>query len=123
MVITVPHTLEGDASGRLQIRGDEILVSLDLLEEMLKKLPPGEVAMEFPIVQKDCSGVGFVEGWRGEILAYVHLDATGSVSRYFPRDPSWLNWPALESMVEGVIVPDFPLCNKSVNGSYSGHDL
>ena len=123
MVITVPHTLEGDASGRLRIRGDEILVSLDLLEEMLKKLPSGEVRVEFPVVSGDCRGIGLVEGWRGEILAYVHLDAAGAVSRYFPRDPSWLNWPALEAMIEGVIVPDFPLCNKSVNGSYSGHDL
>ncbi len=123
MVITVPHSLEGDASGRLRIRGDEILVSLDLLEEMLKKLPAGEVAMEFPAVQGDCSGFGCIEGWRGEILAYVHLGEGGRVLRYFPRDPSWLNWPALEVMIEGVIVPDFPLCNKSVNGSYSGHDL
>jgi Ni,Fe-hydrogenase III large subunit/NADH:ubiquinone oxidoreductase subunit C len=123
MVITVPHCLEGDASGRLRIRGDEILVSLDLLEEMLKKLPPGEVAMEFPAVQRECSGIGLIEGWRGEILAYVNLDERGRVSRYFPRDPSWLTWPALEAMMKGVIVPDFPLCNKSVNGSYSGHDL
>jgi Ni,Fe-hydrogenase III large subunit len=45
------------------------------------------------------------------------------VERYFPRDPSWLNWPALELMIQGNIVPDFPVCNKSVNASYSGHDL
>jgi Ni,Fe-hydrogenase III large subunit len=51
------------------------------------------------------------------------LEADGTVSRYFPRDPSWLNWPALEVLIGGEIVPDFPLCNKSVNGSYSGHDL
>ncbi len=123
MVITVPHCLEGDASGRLRIRGDEILVSLDLLEEMLKKLPIGDVAAEFPAIQRDCSGIGLIEGWRGEILAYVRLDDGGRVARYFPRDPSWLTWPALEEMMDGVIVPDFPLCNKSVNGSYSGHDL
>jgi Ni,Fe-hydrogenase III large subunit len=123
MVVTVPHCLEGDASARLRIRGDEILVSLDLLEEMLKKLPAGAVAMEFPSVHRDCCGIGFIEGWRGEILAYVHLDEGGRVARYFPRDPSWLAWPALEAMMDGVIVPDFPLCNKSVNGSYSGHDL
>jgi Ni,Fe-hydrogenase III large subunit len=123
MVITVPRSSEGDASARLQIRGDEILVSLDLLEEILKKLPAGGISVPFPAISKECSGVGFVEGWRGEILAYVHFDAAGTVARYFPRDPSWLNWPALEAMMKGVIVPDFPLCNKSVNGSYSGHDL
>jgi Ni,Fe-hydrogenase III large subunit len=123
LVLTVPHSSEGDASGRLRIRGDEILVSLDLLEEILQKLSPGEVRIAFPAVKGDCSGVGFIEGWRGEILAYVHLDDAGTVSRYFPRDPSWFNWPALETLILGEIVPDFPLCNKSVNGSYSGHDL
>jgi Ni,Fe-hydrogenase III large subunit len=45
------------------------------------------------------------------------------VARYFPRDPSWLTWPTLEKLVRDNIVPDFPVCNKSVNGSYSGHDL
>ncbi len=123
MVVTVPHCLEGDASGRLRIRGDEILVALDLLEEMLKKLPPGPIAMEFPAIRGECGGIGCIEGWRGEIIAYVHFTADGAVARYFTRDPSWLNWLALEAMMDGVIVPDFPLCNKSVNGSYSGHDL
>lgn len=123
MVVAVPHSLEGDASGRLRIRGDEILVALDLLEELLTKLPPGEVAVDFPSVTSDCRGIACIEGWRGEVLAYVHLEAGGRVSRYFPRDPSWLNWPALEELILGEIVPDFPLCNKSVNGSYSGHDL
>lgn len=123
MVVTVPHCLEGDASGRVRVRGDEILVSLDLLEELLSKLPPGDIATPLPETHGECRGVGLVEGWRGETVAYVHLDDAGRVARYFPRDPSWLNWPALEAMIRGVIVPDFPLCNKSVNGSYSGHDL
>jgi len=39
------------------------------------------------------------------------------------RDPSSLNWIGLEQAVPGNNVPDFTLCNKSVNQSYSGHDL
>jgi Ni,Fe-hydrogenase III large subunit len=57
------------------------------------------------------------------LLSYVRLDEHGRTERYFPRDPSWLNWPALELMIMDNIVPDFPVCNKSVNGSYSGQDL
>lgn len=57
------------------------------------------------------------------MLTYVRLDGAGRVARFFPRDPSWLTWPALEQLILGNIVPDFPVCNKSVNGSYSGHDL
>lgn len=123
MVVAVPHCPEGDASGRVRVRGDEVLVALDLLEELLRKLPDGDIVAELPRNRGECRGIGLVEGWRGETIAYVHLDDAGRVARYFPRDPSWLNWPALEAMIKGVIVPDFPLCNKSVNGSYSGHDL
>jgi Ni,Fe-hydrogenase III large subunit len=71
----------------------------------------------------NAEGIGMVEGWRGEIISYVHFDDQGLVARFFPRDPSWLTWPTLEQMIHGNIVPDFPVCNKSVNGSYSGHDL
>jgi Ni,Fe-hydrogenase III large subunit len=123
VVVTVPRYSGGDCSSRLRVRGYEVLVSLDLLDEFITNLPAGEIGKPFPSIKKACSGVAFIEGWRGEILTYVHLDANGNVSRYFPRDPSWLNWPALEALISGVIVPDFPICNKSVNGSYSGHDL
>ena len=53
----------------------------------------------------------------------MRLHADGTIDRFFARDPSWLNWPALERIVRNNIVPDFPVCNKSVNGSYSGQDL
>jgi Ni,Fe-hydrogenase III large subunit len=123
VMVSVPCYSGGASSSRLRVRGDEILVSLDLLDQFLADVPVGKPRVMFPAITKACSGVAFIEGWRGEIIAYVHLDADGTVLRYFPRDPSWLNWPALEALIGGVIVPDFPLCNKSINGSYSGHDL
>ena len=63
-----------------------------------------------------------VEGFRGDILAYVRIGA-GRIERCHLRDPSWFHWPLLEAAIEGNIVADFPLCNKSFNCSYSGHDL
>jgi Ni,Fe-hydrogenase III large subunit len=68
-------------------------------------------------------GLGLVEGWRGEVLTFVRFGTEGRIARFFPRDPSWFAWPALERLIMGNIVPDFPVCNKSVNGSYSGEDL
>lgn len=123
LVVTVPFSSGGDSSGRVRVRGDEILVSLDLLDGFLTRLPAGDILRALPRITTPCSGIGCIEGWRGEVIAYVRLERDGTVSRYFPRDPSWLNWPALETLIGGEIVPDFPLCNKSVNGSYSGHDL
>ncbi len=121
--VEVPAYLEGDVAKRVRVRGDEIRVSLGLIETLLETLPGGPLAADCPAPGRECEGIGLVEGWRGETVAYLRLDAGGRVLRYFPRDPSWLNWPALEALIQDNIVPDFPVCNKSVNGSYSGHDL
>ena len=121
--VTVPAFSVGDITKRLRVRGEEILVSLGLLETIIKQLPEGPLTVSYELPVQEVEGLGLVEGWRGETLAYLRLDGEGKVLRYFPRDPSWLTWQALEMMLDGVIVPDFPVCNKSVNGSYSGHDL
>ncbi|MCA1796773.1 MAG: Ni,Fe-hydrogenase III large subunit, partial [Geobacteraceae bacterium] len=121
--VEVPLYTEGDVAKRTRVRGDEILVATDLIDTLLNTLPGGNIASEGSAEYRDVTGIGLVEGWRGETVAYVHLNAEGIVERYFPRDPSWLNWPALEGLIHGNIIPDFPVCNKSVNGSYSGHDL
>ena len=66
--------------------------------------------------------VGWVEGWRGEVLVAVEADEDGRIAHAHAHDPSWHNWPAIEHAVMGNIVPDFPLINKSFNLSYSGVD-
>ncbi len=121
--VTVPLFKTGDLTKRLQVRGEEILVSLNLLVKLLNTIPSGSFVTSNCLPDREVEGIGLVEGWRGETLAYIRLDQQGRVLRYFPRDPSWLTWQALEMMLDGVIVPDFPVCNKSVNGSYAGHDL
>jgi Ni,Fe-hydrogenase III large subunit len=77
--------------------------------------------MDFPLGAGE--GMALVEGFRGDILVWLRLDDRGRVSRCHLRDPSWFQWPLLEAAIEGNIVADFPLCNKSFNCSYSGHDL
>jgi Ni,Fe-hydrogenase III large subunit len=64
-----------------------------------------------------------VEGWRGTIIHWVMADAAGRLERVKVLDPSFLNWRALSYALLKNIVPDFPLCNKSFNQSYSGNDL
>ncbi len=123
LTVEVPAYLEGDVAKRVRVRGDEILISLGLITDLLAQLPAGPLRAALPVPGGECAGIGLVEGWRGETLAFLRLDGEGRVLRYFPRDPSWLNWPALELLIAGNIVPDFPVCNKSVNGSYSGVDL
>jgi Ni,Fe-hydrogenase III large subunit len=64
-----------------------------------------------------------IEGFRGDILIRIRLDGRGRLAHFHARDPSWFQWPLLEAAIEGNIVADFPLCNKSFNCSYSGHDM
>lgn len=123
LTVTVPTYRAGDVAARAKVRADEVGVSLDLIARLLDSLPPGPHRVDWPRVEHACEGIGLIEGWRGEIVTYVAFAEHGRIARFFPRDPSWLTWPALELMVQGNIVPDFPVCNKSVNGSYSGHDL
>jgi Ni,Fe-hydrogenase III large subunit len=121
--VRVPVYTEGDVAKRTRVRGDEIIVSTELIEKLLHPLPGGLISTAITPNGRDVAGLGLVEGWRGETLAYVRLSEAGLVERYFPRDPSWFNWRALEELIHGNIIPDFPVCNKSINGSYAGHDL
>lgn len=114
---------QGDVSSRFWVRYKELRAALRLIEQMLADLPGGELSVPWRTPTENAEGFVAVEGWRGEILCYVRFGGDNRIARYWPRDPSAVNWPALEKLVLGNIVPDFPVCNKSVNGSYSGHDL
>ena len=116
-----PVLTEGDVDARIWIRIKEAEASLAVVERLLAALPAGALAVEAPAHAGE--GAALVEGFRGDILVWLRLDASGRVARCHLRDPSWFQWPLLEAVIEGNIVGDFPLCNKSFNCSYSGHDL
>jgi Ni,Fe-hydrogenase III large subunit len=117
----VPVVQSGDVNARVWIRIQEVEQSLRLVEQIVAALPGGPLSVSLPI--KGGEGTALVEGFRGDIFAWVRLGADGRVERAHLRDPSWFQWPLLEAAIEGNIVADFPLCNKSFNCSYSGHDL
>jgi Ni,Fe-hydrogenase III large subunit len=115
---------EGDVDARVWVRFDEVRASLGLVEQILDKLPSGEWKNEeIPAPGETREGVALVEGFRGDILAWVRVGADGTLERSHLRDPSWFQWPLLEAAIENNIVADFPLLNKSFNCSYSGTDL
>jgi Ni,Fe-hydrogenase III large subunit/Ni,Fe-hydrogenase III component G len=113
----------GDVAARVTVRFEEVMESLDLCWVILDRLPRGEVRADLPLPIDNSLGLGWVEGWRGEVLIAIQTGPNGSLRRVHPHDPSWQNWPLLEHAVIDNIVPDFPLINKSFNLSYSGVDL
>ena len=119
----VPVLDAGDVNARVWIRIREVEQSLLLIDQILGRLPQGEVKVALGAGSKGCEGLGLVEAFRGDVLVWLRIGADGNVARCHLRDASWFQWPLLEVAIEGNIVADFPLCNKSFNCSYSGHDL
>jgi Ni,Fe-hydrogenase III large subunit/Ni,Fe-hydrogenase III component G len=114
----------GDVAARVTMRFEEIAESIRLIRLMLERLPAGtHLTVPLPDAKEGKLGIGWVEGWRGEILVALHTGKNNRIHRLHPHDPSWQNWPLLEHAIIGNIVPDFPLINKSFNLSYSGVDL
>ncbi len=119
----VPTRREGDVNARIWVRISEVGESLDLIEAMLERLAPGPVRAGVPASTGGREGFALVEAFRGDVFAHVRIAGDGAVARCHLRDASWFQWPLLEAVIEGNIVADFPLCNKSFNCSYSGCDL
>ena len=119
----VPVRDDGDVNARVWIRIREVEQSLALIEQILERLPEGKLHTDRAESGGASEGLALVEGFRGDVLVWVRIGADGAIERCHLRDPSWFQWPLLEAAIEGNIVADFPLCNKSFNCSYSGHDL
>ncbi len=123
LAFEVPVLTAGDVNARVWIRIREVEQSLALIEQILNRLPAGGIQAAVKPSGKTCEGLGLTEAFRGDVLVWLRLDGKGRVERCHLRDASWFHWPLLETAIEGNIVADFPLCNKSFNCSYSGHDL
>lgn len=120
----VPVQTEGDVNARVWVRIREIDQCVGMIEQMLALLPEGAIRVPVDAAAGALrEGMAMVESFRGDVLVWLRLDASGTVARCHLRDPSWFQWPLLEAAIEGNIVADFPVCNKSFNCSYSGHDL
>ncbi|MDI3468466.1 MAG: Hydrogenase-4 component G [Pseudolabrys sp.] len=118
----IPVLDAGDVNARVWIRIREVEQSLTLIDQCLDALPAGPISI--PLNKpKNGEGIALVEAFRGDVLVWLRFGPDGSIERCHFRDASWFQWPLLETAVEGNIVADFPLCNKSFNCSYSGHDL
>lgn len=131
---------DGDVNARVWVRINEVYESLELIEQILDRLPSGPITHPVTAAFRErqvpqagglahephdtsTEGLAMVESFRGDVLVWLRVDEDGRVLRGTLRDPSVFQWPLLEAAIEGNIVADFPICNKSFNCSYSGSDL
>jgi Ni,Fe-hydrogenase III large subunit len=121
--IPVSTWSSGDVFARGYVRWLEIQRSLAFVREQLGSLPRGEVQAKVGPLAADHLAVALVEGWRGEVCHVAITDAQGKLASYKIVDPSFHNWFGLACALRDQQISDFPLCNKSFNLSYCGHDL
>lgn len=119
----IPEQTDGDVSSRVKIKLAECFESISLMEQVLEKIPAGEISTQVGILEPYRSGFGITEAPRGENVHFIMTGEDNTLFRYKVRTPSFCNWPALCHAVQGNVVPDFPLINKSFNLSYAGNDL
>jgi Ni,Fe-hydrogenase III large subunit/Ni,Fe-hydrogenase III component G len=112
----------GDVLARLSVRIAEFEESARLVEALSGKLVKS-AELSVTVQLKEGSGLGYVEGWRGPVIYWLQTDRSGLIKRCKIVEASFLNWQGLSYAVLGNIIPDFPLCNKSFDLSYSGNDL
>jgi Ni,Fe-hydrogenase III large subunit len=113
----------GDIFARAFVRWLEIQRSVAFVGEQLKALPDGPVRATVGELNPDYVAVALVEGWRGEICHVARTGPDGKFARYKIVDPSFHNWTGVAMALRNQQISDFPLCNKSFNLSYCGHDL
>jgi Ni,Fe-hydrogenase III large subunit/Ni,Fe-hydrogenase III component G len=121
--IRVPLYETGDVWARTMVRLDEVREAARLIRAIAERRADGLTQVALPPLEPGAHAFGLVEAWRGPLWHWGVADGRRPLARLKVVDPSFRNWPALEYAVLKNIVPDFPLCNKSFNLSYSGNDL
>ena len=119
-LITLPS---GDVFSRTRLRALEIDESLRFIFEQIENLPEGEIKVEAGTSASSSGVISIVEGWRGEVVHAAFTDESGKVIQYKIKDPSFNNWYGMNLAIRETPISDFPLCNKSFDLSYAGHDL
>lgn len=113
----------GDVFARAYVRWLEIQQSIEFIREQVREIPPGLPRVALGRIAPRALAIAINEGWRGEVCHVAITDAQGRFARYKVVDPSFHNWSALAYVLRNQQISDFPLCNKSFNLSYCGHDL
>jgi len=114
----------GDVYSRAQLRRREIKQSIGYIRQLLEQIPPENTTRK-PLKQSAAASfaLSLTEGWRGEICHCAITDEKGELAHYKVKDPSFHNWLALALALRNNEISDFPVCNKSFDLSYCGHDL
>jgi Ni,Fe-hydrogenase III large subunit len=115
---------DGDCWSRAKVRIEELDASLAWIAATLEYCADGQRPLRaLGEIAPDRLAIAVVEGFRGEIVHCLETGAKGELRHYKVQDPSFRNWMGLALAMRGNEISDFPICNKSFDLSYAGHDL
>lgn len=117
--LRVPLYKSGDVLARYRVRIEELEQAYRLIREVMELLPKGDTRVQLPRLDEGRWGIGWSESPRGDNVHWVLLGENQRIARCRIRSASYVNWPAVPLAVEGNIVPDFPLINKSFELCYA----
>ncbi len=120
---SVPEHNNGDVNCRMKVKLEECYQSISIIEQIVNKMKAGKINEPIGKVEPYKMAIGCTESPRGENIHWIMSGESNTIFRYKIRTPSFCNWPAVCLAVQGNIVTDFPLINKSFNLSYAGNDL
>jgi len=109
---------EGDVFAKAVVRLLEVLESIKMIKEALKKLPDGPVAVEVKEIPPG-EGFGRAEAPRGETFHYVRSDGGNRPVRHKIRAPSYVNVPSFKASCIGQHIADVTITLAAVDPCYS----
>lgn len=119
----VPEFHDGDVNARMKIKLKECHESITIMIQALEAIDGNACKEQIGDVPAWKTAFGMTESPRGENVHFLMTGENNTIYRYKVRTPSFCNWPIVCHAVQGNIIPDFPLINKSFNLSYAGNDL
>lgn len=127
IAVTAVMQESGDVLARGRLRAMEVKESAMHIRNLIAEWRKTDAESSRPrydySYRADSLSVSVIEGWRGEICHVAITNGEGRLILYKIKDPSMHNWTALALAVRNQEISDFPVCNKSFNLSYCGHDL
>lgn len=115
--LDVPVVTEtgGDVRARALVRLREVQVAIDLVQQCLRDMPDGPIAIGgLPRIPAG-EAIAKSEAPRGELIYYLRTDGSDKPERLKWRVPSYMNWDALHVMMEGNRISDIPLIVNSID--------
>jgi Ni,Fe-hydrogenase III large subunit len=106
---------EGDIWARTLIRAEETFTAINLIRQMIERMPAGELMAEVKPIPPWREGIAMVEAPRGEACHYVLTGPDNRPYRWRVRAPTYPQLQAVPRMLDHMSVADFPIIVGSVD--------